>query len=75
MQSFQNAKAGDIVLSMAETIIKNRAYLSEIDGKIGDGDHGVNMAKGFGLAADRPAWSRCGAGSRRPTTSRPCRAS
>ena len=53
MQSFQNAKAGDIVLSMAERIIENRAYLSEIDGKIGDGDHGVNMAKGFGMAADR----------------------
>lgn len=53
MQSFQNARAGDIVLSMAERIIENRAYLSEIDGKIGDGDHGVNMAKGFGLAADR----------------------
>ncbi len=50
---FQNAKAGDIVLSMAERIIENRAYLSEIDGKIGDGDHGVNMAKGFGMAADR----------------------
>lgn len=55
MQSFQNAKAGDIVLSMAERIIENRAYLSEIDGKIGDGDHGVNMAKGFGMAADRLA--------------------
>lgn len=53
MQSFQNAKAGDIVLSMAEKIIENRAYLSEIDGQIGDGDHGVNMAKGFGMAADR----------------------
>ena len=34
-------------------IVENRAYLSEIDGKIGDGDHGVNMAKGFGLAAER----------------------
>jgi len=53
MQTFENASAGDIVLSIAERIIENRAYLSEIDGKIGDGDHGVNMAKGFGLAADR----------------------
>lgn len=53
MQTFNNAGAGDIVLSMAERIIENRAYLSEIDGKIGDGDHGVNMAKGFGLAAER----------------------
>jgi len=53
MNAFQNASASDIVLDMAEEIIKNRAYLSEIDGKIGDGDHGVNMAKGFGLAAER----------------------
>ncbi|WP_102959006.1 dihydroxyacetone kinase subunit DhaL [Mangrovicella endophytica] len=53
MQSFDNAGAGAIVLRMAERIVENRAYLSEIDGKIGDGDHGVNMAKGFGMAADR----------------------
>jgi dihydroxyacetone kinase-like protein len=53
MQSFNNSGAGAIVLRMAERIIENRAYLSEIDGKIGDGDHGVNMAKGFGMAADR----------------------
>jgi dihydroxyacetone kinase-like protein len=32
---------------MAEAIAENRAYLSEIDGLIGDGDHGVNMHKGF----------------------------
>jgi phosphoenolpyruvate---glycerone phosphotransferase subunit DhaL len=53
MQQFDNAKSGDIVLSLADQIIENRAYLSEIDGKIGDGDHGVNMAKGFGMAALR----------------------
>lgn len=53
MQQFDNASAGDIVLSIADRIIENRAYLSEIDGKIGDGDHGVNMAKGFGMAAER----------------------
>lgn len=53
MQTFKNATAGDIVLAMADRIIENRAYLSEIDGKIGDGDHGVNMAKGFGMAAER----------------------
>lgn len=45
MQQFDNASSGDIVFSLADRIIENRAYLSEIDGKIGDGDHGVNMAK------------------------------
>ena len=53
MQEFKNAGSGEIVLSVAGRIIENRAYLSEIDGKIGDGDHGVNMAKGFGMAAER----------------------
>ncbi|PRD44808.1 dihydroxyacetone kinase subunit L [Phyllobacterium phragmitis] len=53
MQTFSNASSGDIVLAMADRIVENRAYLSEIDGKIGDGDHGVNMAKGFGMAAER----------------------
>ncbi|MGO6747311.1 dihydroxyacetone kinase subunit DhaL [Rhizobium ruizarguesonis] len=53
MQTFSNANAGDVVLRIADHIIENRAYLSEIDGKIGDGDHGVNMAKGFGMAAER----------------------
>lgn len=53
MQTFDNNTAGGIVLDMADRIIENRAYLSEIDGKIGDGDHGVNMAKGFGMAAER----------------------
>ena len=53
MQHFSDAAAGGIVLAMADRIIANRAYLSEIDGKIGDGDHGVNMAKGCGMAADR----------------------
>ncbi|ERM02984.1 dihydroxyacetone kinase [Brucella intermedia 229E] len=54
MQTLNNAKAGDIVLAMADRIVENRAYLSEIDGKIGDGDHGVNMAKGgFNMAAER----------------------
>ncbi len=53
MQTLNNAQAGAIVLSIAERIVQNRAYLSEIDGKIGDGDHGVNMAKGFGMASER----------------------
>lgn len=30
-----------------ETIQKHKAYLTELDQPIGDGDHGSNMAKGF----------------------------
>jgi phosphoenolpyruvate---glycerone phosphotransferase subunit DhaL len=53
MQGFSNADSGDIVLAIAQRIVDNRAYLSDIDGLIGDGDHGVNMAKGFSLATER----------------------
>ncbi len=41
-----------IIEEMANTILANREYLSEIDGAIGDGDHGINMAKGFNLCAE-----------------------
>lgn len=42
-----------IVEELATVVVANKAYLSEIDGLIGDGDHGINMAKGFGRAAER----------------------
>jgi phosphoenolpyruvate---glycerone phosphotransferase subunit DhaL len=32
---------------LCDTIENEKAYLSELDGAIGDGDHGVNMAKCF----------------------------
>ena len=47
MESFKNADAGVIVEQLIRTIQEQRDYLSEIDGKIGDGDHGINMNKGF----------------------------
>lgn len=53
MTGFENAGSGIIVRGIAEAIVSNRAWLSEIDGKIGDGDHGNNMAKGFARAAER----------------------
>lgn len=46
---FKNSEAGNIVLNLIKTIHENRNFLSEIDGKIGDGDHGINMDKGFTL--------------------------
>jgi dihydroxyacetone kinase-like protein len=44
-----NSKAGSIVMELIVKIQENKDYLSEIDGKIGDGDHGINMNKGFTL--------------------------
>jgi len=40
-------RAGGVVYDLITCIIEHRDFLSEIDGLIGDGDHGVNMAKGF----------------------------
>ncbi len=37
----------DIIENMAATMQEQKGYLSELDGAIGDGDHGVNMAKCF----------------------------
>lgn len=44
---FQNADGQRIVEAMIVNIQENKAYLGEIDGLIGDGDHGMNMNKGF----------------------------
>ncbi|MGY6549147.1 MAG: dihydroxyacetone kinase subunit DhaL [Roseinatronobacter sp.] len=52
-QAIPNAGAAPLIHQIAEAIIAQKAWLSEIDGKIGDGDHGINMAKGFGRAAER----------------------
>jgi dihydroxyacetone kinase-like protein len=51
MQSVPTDRGGAVVLDIVQTIQANRAYLSEIDGAIGDGDHGINMSKGFSAAA------------------------
>lgn len=43
------SEAGFVVTDVIDAIVANRDHLSEIDGKIGDGDHGINMAKGFSM--------------------------
>lgn len=41
------ASSGALVRDLIATIVEHRQFLSDIDGLIGDGDHGINMAKGF----------------------------
>ena len=49
-----SAKYGkEIADGLIQTIQLNKDYLSEIDGKIGDGDHGINMNKGFTMCRER----------------------
>ena len=53
MESVSLKEAGPIVVDMAAVIVERAAYFSEIDGAIGDGDHGINMSKGFRRAVER----------------------
>lgn len=47
MSTFKNADGKSVLLKMVKAIQENKAYLGEVDGLIGDGDHGMNMNKGF----------------------------
>ncbi|MGB4610348.1 MAG: dihydroxyacetone kinase subunit DhaL [Saccharofermentanales bacterium] len=37
----------NIIECMQKNITENRSYLSDLDREIGDGDHGINMDRGF----------------------------
>ena len=50
--TFSNDDGIKIVYAVIEAVKSNRVYLSEIDGAAGDGDHGINMNKGFSLAEE-----------------------
>ncbi len=52
-QSIDLNQTREVLDQMIETIVEHKQYLSEIDGLIGDGDHGINMAKGFTGCAQR----------------------
>jgi dihydroxyacetone kinase-like protein len=53
MGTFKNAEGKPILLKMVKGIQENKAYLGEVDGLIGDGDHGMNMNKGFSVFEER----------------------
>lgn len=53
MSTFKNADGKPILLKMVKGIQDNKAYLGEVDGLIGDGDHGMNMNKGFSVFEER----------------------
>lgn len=53
MNTFKNSEGKPILLNMVKAIQDNKAYLGEVDGLIGDGDHGMNMNKGFSVFEER----------------------
>ena len=52
MNAFKNSDGALIVDRMIGIIQENKQYLSDIDGAIGDGDHGINMNKGFSMCRE-----------------------
>ncbi|MGG7325617.1 dihydroxyacetone kinase subunit DhaL [Clostridium baratii] len=46
-------KVIEILIKVSEKIDKNKEYLTELDAAIGDGDHGLNMSKGFKAVSDK----------------------
>lgn len=49
----KNTDGRPILLNMVHAVQKNKDHLSDIDGLIGDGDHGSNMNKGFSLFEEK----------------------
>jgi dihydroxyacetone kinase-like protein len=58
MESFPSTEGPAVLEDLVRSIRDNAAALSEIDGAIGDGDHGINMSKGFTMCAERLAGAR-----------------
>jgi dihydroxyacetone kinase-like protein len=52
MSAFNNHEGSVIMDRMIQVIQENKQYLSDIDGAIGDGDHGINMNKGFTMTRE-----------------------
>ena len=50
--TFSNIEGAVIIDNVITVIQENKQYLSDIDGLIGDGDHGINMNKGFTLCRE-----------------------
>lgn len=53
MSGFLNKDGRVVVDKLITAIQTNKEYLSDIDGLIGDGDHGINMNKGFTICQER----------------------
>ncbi len=42
-----------VIRTMADTVVANRKYFTELDGVVGDGDFGISLAAGFGAILER----------------------
>ena len=49
MRSVSTRDGGAVIAELAAAIEANKQQLSDLDGLTGDGDHGINMNKGFSI--------------------------
>lgn len=54
-ETFKNSQGMTVLMKMVKGIQENKDFLGEVDGLIGDGDHGMNMNKGFTVFEQRHA--------------------
>ena len=52
METISETNARNLIAYVADQIIENKPLLTEIDSKIGDGDHGIGMAGGMKKAKE-----------------------
>lgn len=53
MNSLNMAQTKDLLLYIADKIIENADFLTELDARIGDADHGIGMSVGFNKAKEQ----------------------
>lgn len=51
MKSLTVEQATDMLIAVCKKIVDSKDYLTEVDSKIGDGDHGIGMSGGMEKAA------------------------
>jgi len=47
MDTLNGEETKEMLLYVAAKVIENQAYLTEVDSRIGDGDHGIGMTRGM----------------------------
>jgi len=52
MKSIDIVTCKNMIIAACDAIIKNKPYLTEVDSKIGDGDHGIGMSGGMEKAKE-----------------------
>ena len=57
MHMIDTKKIIEILQSIVKKIESEKAFLTELDNAIGDGDHGINLSRGFQKVAEKlPEW-------------------